>query len=246
VSAADEYLYDVSQANSAYTSQNKKEEYELAASTVKPEVLSLLGEIQEKMNESIPDTEVAASVLVADNLINELKAKKGQVDDQSLLQDIQDLETAKALLQNQSFRTLVSGLAVAEASDESIQSIFDTYNSLNASSNSLISSIKALRPEWSVVLDELEGTIKSVDPLFGTEFPGNLTVDNIVFNADGTITVNGNTSTSDTTNFTLVSNLIDALESSDQFMNVEDRTFTKAEADTVYTGSFRLSIQLEQ
>lgn len=245
VSAADAYLYNASQANSAYTSQNKKEEFLHAAANDKPQLIALLGKIQEKLNEDIPAAEIPAAVLVADNLIAELHAKKGQVDDQSLLQDVQDLQTAKALMQNQTFHDLVKTLTVADVTDEQIQSVFDNFNSLNASSNSIISTIKSARPEWATVLDELEGVIKTVDPLFGTEFPGNLTISNVVFNADGTVTVSGDTSTSDTTNFTLISNLMDALEKSDTFKNVADRTFAKTGTDTVYTGSFRVSMELE-
>lgn len=245
VSAADAYLYDASQANSAYTSQNKKEEFLHAAADAKPKLTELLGKIQEKLSEDIPSEGLPDAVLVADNLIAELHAKKGQVDDQSLLQDVQDLQTAKALMQNQTFHDLIKTLTVTDVTDEQIQSVFDNFNSLNASSNSIISTIKSARPEWATVLDALEAVIKTADPLFGTEFPGNLTISNVVFNADGTVTVSGDTSTSDTTNFTLISNLMDALETSDTFKNVKDRTFAKTGTDSVYTGSFRVSMELE-
>lgn len=246
VSAADEYLYDESQANSAYTSENKKVEFLDSAALAKPKVADLLTQIQAKLSEQIPDTEVAAATLVADNLITQLREKKGQVDDQSLLQDIQDLETSKALLQNQSFRTVVTSIAVDSVTDEEIQTVFDTYNSLNASSNSIISTIKAARPEWSTVLDELEAVIKSVDPLFDTEFPGNITISNVIFSEEGVITISGATSTSDTTNFTLVSNLIDALNLSTRFMNAADRSYSKSSSDSATTGTFRVSMDLEQ
>jgi hypothetical protein len=223
VSTADEYLYDVEQANSMYTSQNKRSDYLQAAATAKPRVLDLLSQVQDKLSETIPSEAIPAAVLVSENLINELRAKSGQVDDQSLLQDIQDLQTAEALLQNQSFG-LIASVVVADG-DVEIQSVFDAYNSLNASSNSIISSIKSTRPEWSVVLDDLELILKQVDPLFNTEFPGNLLVTDLVFNADGSVTLSGNTSTADTTNFTLVSNLIDKLEDSARFENVEDRSY---------------------
>lgn len=245
VSTADEYLYDVEQANSMYTSQNKRSDYLQAAATAKPRVLDLLSQVQDKLSESIPSEAIPAAVLVSENLVNELRAKSGQVDDQSLLQDIQDLQTAEALLQNQSFQSLIASVVIADVSDEEIQSVFDAYNSLNASSNSIISSIKSTRPEWSAVLDDLELIIKQVDPLFNTEFPGNLLVTDLVFNSDGSVSLSGNTSTADTTNFTLVSNLIDKLEDSPRFEAVEDRSYQKSAGENTYTGDFRIEMQLE-
>jgi hypothetical protein len=244
-SVADEYLYNGAQANSIYTSQNKAEEFLLAAAEAKPQVLALLAQIQEQLSQDIPAEELPASILVTDNLIVELQAKAGQVDEQSLLQDIQDLQTAKALMQNATFHDMVNTLTVADVTDEQIQAVFDNFNSLNASSGSIISTIKSARPEWSIVMDELEAVTKTVDPLFGTEFTGNITISNVVFNSDGTVSLSGDTTTSDTTNFSLTSNLIDALEESDTFKNVEDRSFSKSDGESVYTGNFHISMELE-
>lgn len=243
--STDEYLYNVAQARSTYSSQNKKEEFLTAAAEVKLELVELLGSVQEKLSGDVPDTALAAAILTADDLISALRAKKGSTSDQALLQDLQDLETAKALLRNQSFRALIQNLDLSELSDEHIESVYDTYNSLNASSNSIISILKSSRSEWSTILDELEAVVKSVDPLFDTEFSGNLSINDVSFGATGTVQISGDTSTSDTTNFTLVSKLIDALEESSAFQNVAERSYTKSQGEQTYTGHFRITMSLE-
>jgi len=77
-------------------------------------------------------------------------------------------------------------------------------------------------------------------------------VKNLISNAikytrnDGGVSISGQTSTNDTKNFTLVSNLIDAYEKSEYFKNVEGRDYNKSGGnETSYTGDFRISMELE-
>jgi hypothetical protein len=52
--------------------------------------------------------------------------------------------------------------------------------------------------------------------------------------------------TMDGSNFTLLSKLIDILELSPYFMNVEDRSFTKSgSAETGYESNFKIELNLE-
>lgn len=245
MSTADEYFYNLAQAESEYSSENKKATFEEKVDELKPELTTLLGKVQQNFSMAATPEEIVAAQVAVDALIAELREKEGQVDAQSLLQDIQDLETTKTLLNQAEFKALVASVDLAEVTDENFESVYDKFSTVNSSVTALISNIKASRVAWSVYLDEIENLTKNVDPLFNTEFPGSLTLEEVRFTTDGTLMVTGKTTTDDSKNFTLVSDLIDAYEGSDIFMNVEDRSYTKSDEAESYTGNFRISLTLE-
>ncbi len=244
-SLADEYLYAQSQVDSTYTSQNKKADFAKQVTALKPQITDLLGTLQTHFSESIPTEEIPNAVAVADDLIAQLNAKSGQVDDSQLRQELQDLATSKNLLQNHDFQNFILSLDLTAVTDEQLTQVLTDFSSLNASLTAVIHSIESSRNEWSTALEELERLTKKVDPLFGTEFSGNLTLTSVIFDSNGTVTVSGDTSTNDTRNFTLVSNLVDEYENSDLFTQVEERTYQKSAQDKNYVGSFRITMQLE-
>ncbi len=245
---ADEYLYNLEQSESEYSSENKQTEYAEEAEELRPQLITLLFQIQEYLAETIPKEEMARVVTVIDELTAELHEKSGSVDEQTLLQDIQDLETSKTLLQSKNFKASIVGIKLEEVTDEELAKVYTDFSSINASLTALISKIKDARTPWSELLDEIETLTKTVAPLFNTEFPADLKLDDVRLSADGLVTISGSTETDDTKNFTLISNLIDTYEDSEFFMNVEERSYSKSDTDSedeAYTGSFQISLQLE-
>lgn len=241
---ADAYLYNLAQSESDVNSSNKQEEFSEAADDSKAEVTQLLAEAQNYIETSItPDHKVAANTLVSE-LVEALQGKAGEVDEATLAQDIQDLQTTRSIIQNDSFRTSLAGANLEDLDDDTIESLFNSYNELNQSTQALIGQIRAGRTQWSKYFSEIETLTKKTDPLFNTEFPGSITLTSIRFE-NGSISISGQTSTDDTKNFTLVSNYIDTLESSSSFTNVEDRSYNKNAGDEDYTGQFRISLDLE-
>lgn len=238
---ADAYLFNVNQSTSSYNSQNKKTEFATEAARLETSLLSQLAEVQSHLKPTVSDIPAAKEVI--DGLILGLQSKRGEVDEQSLLQDIQDLESAKVLLQSKDFKNFILGLDPNAVSDADIESIFLAYSKINQSVSSIISSIQSNRVNWAFYFSELEKLTKAVDPLFNTEFQGTLVLNNVSFNRNG-VSVNGKTSTDDTKNFTLVSDLIDTYESAVHFENVEDRSYAKREGDTEYTGDFSINLGL--
>lgn len=244
---ADEYFYKTTQAESDYSSENKRADFEEDAQSLRPELLSLLAQVQEYLKEDIPNEEMQEAKAVIEELVSTLQEKSGSVDEQTLLQDIQDLESAKTLMQSQSFKSMVVSLNSETATDEELKAVSELFGAINESVSALISQITAERKDWSSILEELENLTKSVDPLFNTEFPGNLELNELRFSADGSLTVSGETLTDDSKNFTLVSNLIDTYEASELFQNVQERNFNKAgeNAEDTFTGNFTITMELE-
>lgn len=242
-SAADEYLFAQAQVVSEYTSANNREKYEASAATLKSSIVSLLAQIQEELRDEITPEESAEAIRVAENLITQLQTSSA--DTQSLLQEQADLNTTKALLSNTTFRSQVTALDLETLSDANIQSLFESFSAMNASLDAIINSIQSSRVLWSVYLDEIESLTKRVDPLFNTEFQSSLSLTDISFKEDGTISISGSTTTEDSKNFTLVSNLIDEYEASPYFENVQERSFAKTNGVDSYTSSFRISMTLQ-
>ncbi len=241
---SDSYLYNLRQAASDVNSSNKKEAFASAAQADKDEIINLLQSIQKKVDSSISqDQKVAANILIT-NLIDALEAKAGTVDESTLTQDLQDLQNTRSLILNDSFRSDLIALNPEDANEDAIASLMEGYNNLNRSVYALISSIRNNRMEWSKYFSEIESLTKKVDPLFNTEFPGNLILRDIRFEGYK-ISISGFTVTDDSKNFTLVSNYIDLLESSSSFMNVEDRSYSKNKSEEEYEGQFRISLELQ-
>lgn len=243
---ADEYFYNLDQAEASTTSQNKKTEYRTAAAEIKPQMITLLESVQSHLSDELSPDALNAAKTVVDELVAELGTKKGEVNEQTLLQDIQDLQSTKRLMQSKAFKNEIARLNLDDVSDEAMRSVFEEYGEVNTSVSALISRIKNDRMDWSVYIEAIEDLTKEVDPLFGTEFASNIQLKDVRFNAEGTISVSGSSLTEDTKNFTLVSNLIDAYEASELFENVEERSYSKSSSnEEAYTGNFRISMTLE-
>ncbi len=245
MSTADEYFYTLAQVESAYSSANTKDGFEEDLAALKPELTTLLGKVQQNFRMEATPEEILAAQTEADARIAKLHEQDGTVDAQTLLQDIQDLETTKTLLNQADFKAVVLAVNLAELTNDDFENVYTKFSEVNSSVTALISKIKAARMTWSVYLDEVEALTKDVDPLFNTEFPGSLTLEEVRFTSDGTLMVTGSTITDDSKNFTLVSDLIDSYEESDSFMNVEERSYSKSGESETYTGNFRISLTLE-
>lgn len=243
-SIADAYLYNVQQSESEFNSQNKRTEYSDEAEVLRPELETLLVDIQDSLI-NYQDVNSALPKEVADEWIDEILGRGGEVDEQGLLQDVQDLESTKTLMQSSSFKDNVLAMNPDKLSDDEVQYIYEEYSKISRSVTSLMAEIKAERIDWGYYIEEFERVTKSVDPLFNTEFEGNLTIGDMRLSATGGISITGSTNTSDSKNFSLVADLIDAYEESDYFQNVNERSFSKSEAENEYLGSFQISMNLE-
>lgn len=246
----DEYFYDLEQSRSSYVSENKKTEFKSSLVKLKPVLNQILAnlqnilepglymEVMNKVGEKI-DAEIAA-----------LKANGG--DEQAVLADVQDLESARKLLRNTDFKNKILSLNAEAPTDEDYQSLLTAYNEINRSVTALIAEIKSGRTMWSEYWKEVEAVTKKIDPLFGTDFTGNLAVNSLAFSGqDSSISISGSTDTEDTKNFTLISNLLDAYESSTYFKDAVQRSFSKnASTDeengsSSYSSSFEIKMTLE-
>jgi hypothetical protein len=242
VQTADEYFYNQSQAQSPFYSESKQAEFEAKAKTRREKITTLLQSLQENLGEPLSADEKAAASVVIDEFLVELS---GQEQD-GIAQDIADLNTTKLLLNEDPFLSMLSTIEPEKASDEEIQALMAAYSTMSQNVSTTINAIREDRIEWITYINGIERLTKSVDPLFNTEFPGNLSLNEVNFGMDGTVQLSGDSSTDDSKNFTLISNLIDIFEKSELFKDVEERNYSKSSGrDSAYTGGFDLKFILE-
>jgi len=114
-----------------------------------------------------------------------------------------------------------------------------------------ISVLKENRIRWGIIIDEIEKITKSIDTLYNTGFfdeLGGIKYSAFDFDADSNqIVLIGHAKRDDGTTFTLIANLIDALEQSLLFSDVDNRAFPKTGTEEQgYTSSFRIELNLEE
>jgi hypothetical protein len=240
--ASDEYYYALGQLKSRYTSQNKKDEFEKNSVTLRIDMQSSITQLQGVLTGNLDANASLTAKEVIDDSIRELEGKSGEVDEETLNQEIRDLETARLLIQSKALQDAIRAFEPEEAKDSQFEDILEQYNAINENKGAMISKIQKERLVWSSYFTEAEAVIKSVDPLFNTEFEGNLSIRSISFSAQGSLIISGDTVTDDSKNFTLISNLIDAFEASPSFMDVDERSFSKSEGSESYSGSFQISM----
>ncbi len=115
---------------------------------------------------------------------------------------------------------------------------------------STISMLKQKRIEWAEIINEIEKVTKSVDTLYNTGFfeeLGGIQYSSYDFDAGSNeIILSGKAKRDDGTTFSLIANLMDALEKSDMFKNVDNRSFPKTGSeDEGYVSPFRIELTLE-
>lgn len=246
----DEYFYDLKQSTSQYVSENKKTEYKKKVNEIQPQMMEILVALKTDLGDTITDEQKQLTVQKITDAIDALKAKTGQADEQSILSDIQDLESTRKILLDDAFKGVINSTDAVKASNDDLEKILTAYNTINQSVSALIASIEAQRISWSTYLTGAEAITKDIDPLFNTEFKGNLTVQSLDFNSENsTMSVTGETETADTKNFTLISDLVDAFNASSIFKDAQQRSFSKNESGDEeaanYSASFQLTISLE-
>ena len=116
---------------------------------------------------------------------------------------------------------------------------------------STISSLKNDRLNWLTVITQIETVTMEVDSNFGRglyETLGGILYSGYEFDSKtNKIVLSGETKTNDATNFTLTSELIDALERSPHFQDVEMRSFTKSGSpESGFTSSFKIDLVIEK
>ncbi len=233
----DALSYATAASESASNSENKRAEFQAQSDDLHAQLSERLRQLNNAL--SVPTSQ--EELEKADSILGEFIARQ---DSNAQLADIQDFESAQALLKNESFKTAILALDSQNWDLSELETLMAQHAEISRSVQALISQIRGGRHDFKNDWLKTERLVKSVDPLFNTEFSGALSVNKLTLNLQSVV-LSGNSNTPDNKNFTLISNLVDTLENSDLFMNVLQRTYSKSSGTESSQGAFSLTMTLE-
>jgi hypothetical protein len=197
--------------------------------------------------------------------LNEDRAKLAQSSKGTEnISDLRMYDNAIRMVGNQPLLSAVSGLNIEKlktdlddfisnpdaAKRKTLQDTFGAFLTTTKGDISSIGAIKNKRINWSSVITQIKTVTTEVDPYFDQgvyDIHGGIVFSGYEFEtASKKIVVSGMAKTDSGDNFTLLSKLIDALESSEYFKNVSMRSFSKAgKFGEGFKSNFKIDFDLE-
>lgn len=185
-------------------------------------------------------------------LISKLNAKAAELSqgttDESKIAYKNYIQTI-ALVQNDNLRKLITSTDIKALDDEALNKTIKQINELVINDLTIIQKIKMDRIRWSDVIKEIETRTIAVDKYYNNNYYedyGGIRYTNYDFDSKTKkVTISGDTKRLDTTNFTVIANLIDELNRSPIFKDTEMRSFSKTGSiEEGFTATLRLALTL--
>jgi hypothetical protein len=169
--------------------------------------------------------------------------------DPAAILDYKNYTYAASLVTNDALRQLIAGVDFEKLSDAELYAFIKQANLLAVNDFSMIQKIKENRIEWSAIIHEIDLRTMIADQNYtkdNYEQYGGIRYTSYSFDTESRqISVVGETKKTDTTTFTSISNLIDALNNSKLFENAEMRSFSKSgKPEEGYISSLRIAFHL--
>lgn len=253
------YLQELSYLSDSYSVSRSAAVPDDELATIQDQILTAYVNAQAKFREPIKvgkiDEQEFNEALKAE-LKKEIQVLQKEEPTQNILQEISTYSAALQLVNNKNLSAFFSkstdDITMDLPQDDS-KLLALTQESLDILKNNFtdISNLKAHRVRWAVILDEIERITKSIDTLYNTGFfeeLGGIKYSAFDFDSQtNQIILIGQAKRDDGTTFTLIANLIDALEQSQLFYNVDNRSFPKSGSEEKgYVSSFRIELNLDE
>lgn len=247
---ADSYMNKKNQYESAYTTSSEKISLESEIDNLYDDLKSALSMAQDKLQknsyppgiEFLADDTLATEYLFKDATIAYMEGKIAESGDVGV-------SGALALFKNGVFvKEVIAIDTSSELSEETIETLVSELSSITEDNFTIISKIKSERQEWSAIITEIDEITKEVDPLYNSAIESDIFYLSYNFDSKNkTISLDGMTRTEDTRSFTLIANLLDALEESVLFMDVIERSFDKSSAnEDGYEAQFVMEFSIQE
>lgn len=204
-------------------------------------------------NEEIQDDTALFKLFVVE-LKKELTEKANEFadsDNDQAKREFKNYTQTTKLAGNVALQNLIIQTDFDALSGTELYDLINNVNSLVVNDLSIIQTIKETRIKWSDIMNELYLRTVAVDTYHsGNYFDelGGIRYTSYDLDSSGpSISIVGKTKRFDTTNFTMIVNLIDELNGSDLFKDAEMHSFSKSGSiDTGYTASIKLNLGLEE
>jgi hypothetical protein len=166
--------------------------------------------------------------------------------------DLRNYQQTLKLVGNTELKNTLIHTDFGSLNDKALYDLIDKkINALIVNDMTAVQNIKAKRIKWSDIMDEIENRTKEVDKNYSLKFYNSEGGSGIRYNSydfDSStrkISINGETKSLTPANFTMIAQLIEALNQSKIFMNAEMRSFSKSGSfDEGYLATLRLVLDL--
>ena len=198
------------------------------------------------------EAETDLQTIYSEQLTSLLKLKTKELEDGKDSQAERDYKNylhTLNLVGNKNYKNLFLETDFDDLSDKELYKFIKTVNSVIVNDLSIIQKIKDLRIKWSDIINEIEMRTIAIDTYYSDDYYdeiGGILYTSYDFDTSGPrISILGETKRFDTTNFTMIANLIDELNRSELFNNAEMRSFSKSGSfESGYTSSIKLDLDL--
>lgn len=161
-------------------------------------------------------------------------------------QDIRAFDNILRLVDNKSFRNLLVSADLEKITDDGFYSLLGKIREEGTDELSQVEKIKKNRINWAEIIQDVHAVTRKVDPLYGQglfkTIGGFLFVSYRFDSKTGKVNVSGMTKTSDSKTFSFVAKLVEAIEKSPKFKDIDFRSFSKSKDES---GDFSSTLALD-
>ncbi len=256
----DSYLQSFKVLSSQTASANEKREAEGNLVAMREELDATFGKLRElytkdfavKLGEIMSEAELRK--VFETRLLTVLNQKADSLKEADEVEAQNErkrlLQTVK-LVSNNEMRNLVLKTDFSAMADGEAADFLKAFNKAVRNDLSLVAAVKDARVKWSDIMNEIELRTIAVDSYYSENFYnelGGIVYTSYDFDRErDKISLIGETKRFDTTNFTMIANLIDEFNNSELFGDAEMRSFSKSGSlSEGYTSVLKLDLNLTQ
>lgn len=182
--------------------------------------------------------------LLAEELLQQRSALAGEIQPNG--EEIRIIDNVLRLVENKRFRNAVLSQDLAKISEEDFSGMLASIREEATDELSAIDKIRRSRVNWSEIIQDIHAVTQKADLYYGQGLFK--TVGGFLFNsyrfdaAEGRVSISGITKTADSKTFSFIAKLVDTIEKSPKFKDIDFRSFSKNRDET---GDYSSSINLE-
>ncbi|MBI2638273.1 hypothetical protein HYW83_01645 [Candidatus Peregrinibacteria bacterium] len=160
--------------------------------------------------------------------------------------EVRAIDNVIRLVDNKKFREAILKEDLGKIREEDFSKMLSRIRSEGTDELSLIDRVKRRRLDWAEVIQNIHSVTRQADAKYGQglfKIAGGFLFNSYRFDAKSRrISITGLTKTPDSKTFTFIANLVDAVEKSTKFKDIDFRSFSKSRDEK---GDFSSSVNLE-
>lgn len=255
-SQIDPYQRQIAIIDSDFSTRIEKDNARVQQQIIGAELKKSIGEAQKILNQPlgvnlytekpVPREENEA---LFESLLKEALAKQRAAllgGDTQNRGEIRAIDNVIRLVENKKFRDAILAEDLGQIREEEFGRMLDRIRAEGTDELSLIDRVKKRRLDWAEVIQNIHNVTRQADAKYGQglfKIAGGFLFNSYRFDAKSRrISITGLTKTPDSKTFTFIANLVDAIEKSTKFKDIDFRSFSKSRDEK---GDFSSSVNLE-